>query len=435
MQSQRLVFGSLLCFATLAAAGGLKAEHERAPSTAGAVVLDVMTVRRRAEMVGPGVIPARVANVEATRTRSAVDIPLSRPPRLELDVARRSWPQGAGIPGSNGLDITGRLWQDFSLGGYGGARESYADAVLDRSKAHAELTRRDAIARATNAWVDARYGREMLALRKESKEAAEELLRIADARVRAGSAPPMEVALARAVLGAARAGVLSAEGQVIVADGDLRYAVGLGPDTALQPIGGLSETDDREIDEQRTIDLAQSHHPFVLRARAEADSNQQYAEVLAAAGRPFLGVGVSYTREGDNTRIVGGMLSIPLPFVNPNVLESSMVRSEAAVGRAQIKDIQAHVAREVRQAIHERYHAREVREELRTGAVLPGKEAVREMTRRYEAGAVELATVLAVRRELLVSQEGFLAAAVDVQRADIRLEHAAGGPAPRRASP
>jgi len=402
-------------------------EHEHNPPTGG-TVLDVATVRQRAEAAGPGVLPARVAGAEAARTRDAVRSPLSHPPRLEVDVGRRS-----NMPGS-GVDVTARVWQEFSLGGLGSARANYADALKDRAKANAELSRRDAIARAMNAWVDSRYGREVLLLRKQSAGAAEEMLRIAEARLRAGTSPPSEAALARSVVGATHAAVLGAEGIIIVADGDLRYAVALPPDATLQPVGDLAQTDDRPIDEEATVTLAQRNHPVALIARTHAHAAEQGAEVATASGRPFIGLGLSYTHEGSGERILGGMVSVPLPFVNPNILEASVLRGEAAVGRAQVVDVQASVAREVRQAVHERYHARQVREELWTGAVLPGREAMREIIKRYEAGAVDLATALAARREVLLAEEGFLAAAADVQRADIRLEHAVGGPVPRKMS-
>lgn len=406
--------------------------HHEAVAPTGGIVLDLPTVRQRSVSVGPGVIPARVAQSEASRLRNAVDLSISHPPRIGIELGRRH----VSAPSvSNGVDVTASLWQDLSLGGYGSARRSYADAVADRAKAHAEMVRREALSRSLNAWVDARYGRELLKLRQESSTAAEELLRIAELRVKAGTAPPAEASLARAVVGAAHAAVLAAEGTVIDADAELRYSLALSPDAALNPVGELTATDDREIDEPGSIELAQRNHPSVHQAKASAQTAEQYAEVFAAAGRPFLGVGLSYTREATGDRIIGGAVSIPLPLVNPNVLESSSMRAEAAVGRATVTDVQASVAREVRQAIHERHHARQVREELGTQAVVPGRQAVRELTRRYEAGAIELSTVLAARREILLAEEGFLAAAADVNRADIRLEHAVGGPVPRKSSP
>ena len=401
--------------------------HGHHAEGAAAVVLDVPTVRHRAENVGPGVQAARVARAEADRTRSAVSVPLTHPPRVGVDIAHRSY------PGGRGMDITGSVWQDFSLGGYGSARQDYAAALAGRSTANAELARRDAIARAMNAWVEARYGRDLLVVRKESLAAAEQLLKMAEARVRAGTAPPAEIALARSVVGSARALVLAAEGMIIEADGELRYAVALPPDQQLEPVGSLVNTDDRDVDEAKTIALAQANHPMVLVARAQAEASDRSADVFAAAGKPFIGVGLSYTREAAGDRILGAAVSIPLPFVNPNVLESSTLRGEAAVGRVHVRDLQAQVAREVRQAVHERYHAREVREELRVGALVPGREALREITRRYEAGAVELANMLAARREVLLAEEAYLASAADVQRADVRLEHAVGGPVPRKA--
>jgi outer membrane protein TolC len=403
--------------------------------TVGVVALDLNTVRSRAESFGPGVAPSRVGVAQADQAKNAVDVPLALPPRLQVDVARRSYPGALGAGGGAGVDVTASLWQDLSLGGYGSARVAYADSLRDQARFQADLARRDAVLRAMNAWVDARYARDLLDLRKQAEEVAKELLRIAEARVRAGTAPPSELALAQSVLGSTQAAVLQAEGLVVVADGELRYSLNLSADSELEPQGDLSKTDDRDIDEPRSIQLAQEQHPLVQLARIHVAVAQKQADVSVAYGRPFLGVGVSYSREASGDRIIGGGVSIPLPIVSPTVLDSAIARGNAAVGQARVADVQAQMAREVRQAIHERHHAREVRETLLNGAVEPGRRAMKEAARRYEAGAVELAFVLAARRELLSAEQGFWEAAADVLRADFRLEHALGGPLPRREVP
>ncbi len=419
------ILASVACLFSVVSIAAAERDHQAGPSQGG-LLLDPNLVRRRAEAFGPGVMPARVARAEADRTRQAVDVVFSHPPRLQVDVGRRTY------LGTSGIDMTTSLWQDVSLGGYAGARKRYADVLKQQSREEAELARREAILRGLLAWIDARYGRDVLEIRKHSTEAAEKMLRVAEARVRAGTAPPSELALARTVLGSARASVLAAEGYIVVADGELRYALALLPDAALQPVGDLASSDDRDIDESKAILVAQAQHPLVLLAQSQANAASRLADVNTAVGRPFIGVGVSYTREATGETLLGGGVSIPLPLVSPTVLEASIARGHAAVGLARVGEVQAHIAREIRQAIHERHHAREVREELKTGAVEPGREAVREMSRRYEAGAADLAAVLAARRELLAAEEGYFAAAADVHRADTHLEHAVGGALPRK---
>jgi len=370
-----------------------------------------------------------VAQDEARAVRSGTRRILSLPPRVEVSVARRTY------PGGQGADVGASLWQDLPLGGHAAARSGSADARVQLAEHESELARRAAIRRALDAWIDARLGREILAMRERGAEAATQLLRIATDRVEAGKDAPLERTLARAVLGAARASVLDAEGRIVEADASLRYALSLDPQARIEVSGDLRASDDRPIDEQRVIEAAEKQHPLVSIARGHADVLERNAEVAASNGRPVLGLGLTYAREATGDQIVGGAVSVPLPLVNPQSFEAATARADAAAVRMRTADVQLEVAREARLAIHEREHAREVRDALLVGAVEPGREALRELVARYESGAVALATVIAARRDLLAAEEAWMEAAADVHRADVRLEYAVGADLPRRSKP
>jgi outer membrane protein TolC len=126
------------------------------------------------------------------------------------------------------------------------------------------------------------------------------------------------------------------------------------------------------------------------------------------------------------------MVSIPLPLVDPGAFEAARAHGEATVELTRGEEVALLLERETRVALHEREHAREVRDALQSMAIEPGRRALDEILRRYGAGAVGITETLAARRELLMVEESYLASCADVHRVDIRLEHAVGGALPRK---
>lgn len=380
-------------------------------------------VVQRAMAAGPGVNAARVGGDGATRLRSAASTMLSVPPRLEVDVARRSYPGGAG------MDVTAALWQDLSLGGLGAAKRDYADATVETRRIELELARRRAVHEAMLAWIDAWHARALVELRSRNVEVAEQMASIAQARVQGGDIAPVELTLARSVVGAARASLLEAHGRSIEADARLRHALALPPDVRIEIVGDLTRSDDTtKVDERAHIERVLSHHPLVRLAQSKARRYASEAELESARGRPFLGVGVSYGRETTGDRIVGVGVAIPLPVLNPSAFESTALRGEADVSRMVVRDTQEALAREIRVALHEREHARELRAMILGLSLQPARAALVEVLKRYELGAVGLIETLSVRKELLSTEEAYLEACASVHRADANLEYVAAGP-------
>ena len=174
------------------------------------------------------------------------------------------------------------------------------------------------------------------------------------------------------------------------------------------------------------IETVKTDHPLIKLALATARQADAQAELEASRGRPTLGLGIGYTRETTGDRLVGAMVSLPLPIVNPSALEASTARAEADMARARAHEVEAVLMREARVALHDRMHARELRAALQSGSLEPGRMALQETMRRYESGDVGLAETLTARRELLGVEEAHLSACADVYRADAKLSYIAG---------
>ena len=388
-------------------------------STAGAepVRVTLADAMRRAERHAPTLGPKRAAVAGARGVRSAADTALATPPRLEVDVG----PRWHGQPKEVGVDASVGLWQDLSLGGYGGSRKSYAQALEMEARAQLAVGQRDAKTQAALAWVDARLARELVRIRKESLTDAQEIARIAAARVRAGSVPPSEQSMAQALVGRAKADMLDARGRGFVADADLRTLIGV----SAEPVGPL-DARDGALDRTRVLSWVRRGQPDVAAAEARAVRSARAADLTEAGGKPFIAIGPQVTREATGDWLLLGRVSFPLPVVNPAAVETARARSEAMMAHAEVKAARALLERDVRLALEEREHSRELRNALRDGAIAPAREALRQTKSQYQAGSVDLSAVLAARRELLLSEERWAEAAADVRRADIHLARIVG---------
>lgn len=385
------------------------------------VRLDLSEALRRAERGAPALGPRRAGVASAGAVARAADSALSLPPRLELEAG----PRWHGSAGELGVDATVGGWVDLPLGGVGTSRQRFASSHGREARARLDVGRHDARQSAALAWIDARLARELVRIRTESLAHAESILRVAGARVRAGSAAPSEESVARATVGRAKAELIEARGLQFVADAELRFATGLGAGTEIEVVGPL-EAKDKGLERGPLMAAARGVQPDVALAEAAADSRLRAAEMVLASGKPHLSIGPSVTREATGDWLLLARVTVPLPLVNPMQLEAARARSEADVARAESRFSRELLLKELALGLEEREHTREMRDTLRTGAIAPAREALRQSLSQYEAGSGDSATVLAARRELLAAEERWASAAADVRRADVRLARIVG---------
>lgn len=386
-----------------------------------AVRMDLRTAVWMARNRSPTLEPSRAAAAGVADVRAAASASLPTPPRLELQVG----PRLRSEPERDGFEASVAAWQDVSLGGYRRARREFASSMEDEARAAVSVAARDAGERAAVSWVSARLASELQRIRGDSLKEAEELLRIAAARVESGRAAPGEESFARALVGSARAAVLEAEGRKFAAEAELRFATGLGQSQPLAVVGDI-DARDAPLDEAELVRDALANHPDVTFANAAAHRRDRAAELALASGRPFLAVGPLVTHEGTGDWIIQARVAMPLPFVNPNALDAARARAEALAAHAETTTVRAALDREIRIALHEREHSREARDVLRDGAIRPAREALVLVEKQYAAGAAPIDPVVAARRQLLEAEEKWAEAAAGVKLADIKLARALG---------
>jgi len=287
------------------------------------------------------------------------------------------------------------------------------------------VAERDAELRAASAWIDARLAVELMRIRQEMLDEAEELLRLATARVRAGRSEPGEEALARSLVGSARASLLEAEGRKVAALTELRFSTGIAQSRSIDPVGPI-DARDAPLDEKSLLSDALSRHPSLELLTAEARRRDSAAELSLASGRPFLSVGTLVTHEGTGDWIVEARAALPLPFVNPAAVDAARLQAEAMTAHAEVTRMRALLETELRISLHEREHSREARDVLREGAIAPAREALGLAEKQYAAGSVDLAVVIGAHRQLLDAEQRWAEAAASVKRADLRLAASLG---------
>ncbi len=380
----------------------------------------------RADAVGRGATHGPTIAVEAAPRAAAIEARRSAnpvvivPPRLTVEAGQRF-----GVFGS-GLEARVQVLQDIPLRRVGYERERAAESLLRSTNANVAQARLDAATRAGLAWVGVLEAQQALALRTQSLADADELLRLARARVQSGVGQPLEVQQALGERGAANAQLLDAEGRLVEACAELRFATGLDPGAAIVATGDLLAIADPSLDEAAAIRRAVGAHPALAASQARADVARQEERVVRANRAPFISVGASYLREGTADQIWTAIAAVPLPFGDFGAFDRARQRVAADQAQAAVELTQKELARDIRMALHERLHAREVLAALQQGAQAPLTEALRLTRVQYQAGTTELASVLLARQRLIDAEERMLRAAADVQRADLRLQRAMG---------
>lgn len=396
------------------AAAEQQAGHAAGHAEAGApaVRISLKLAIQQGSKRSPELAPSRAATRASERSVRASEQALSSPPRLELAAGPR-------LGADRGLDASIGLWQDIPLAGIGASRQHVAQARALAARFQLQDAELQAALAAGLAWVDARAARELLSIRLKGQRAAERLVRFTAARLSQGAATAGDMALARSLLGSAKAQVLDAEGRLFSADVELAYCLGLDEEQPLDVVGRLDQ-DGPKLSESRAF-ASLKRSPQLQQLAAEAQVARAAAEQSHAEGSPQLSIGPSVTREGTGDWIVLGRVSFPLPVVNPKAHESAEHLRAAAVANAAWQRMGRRLKRALHLLLHEREHARKTRDSLAADAIAPARVAHREALTKYSSGKLSINEVHVAQRVLLDAEERWLLAAADARASELRL--------------
>lgn len=386
------------------------APHGAIDASHAVVVVTQTDAIARGARVGPGVSVAQAPLSSASVARDEATA-LLRPPTLSAFAGYR-----ANAP-VQGPELSVAVTQELALRGLGDARREAADQLKSSIVADVERARLEGALRALLAWETTVEAKEVLRLRTAALDQAEAIAKGTRARVGSGVGQPRELALAEGDVGSAQAAVLDAEGALVEAHVELRFALGLPPDEPVDVAGDLYAADETPVVRDGAI-RATGEHPSLRAARARADLAKREVDLARAHFGPIASVGGSFAREASGEQVFGALVGVPLPLVDPSRFEQARLMTTENAARAQASRVEIELQRDVRLALHDREHWREVREALRTRALGPLREALRLVRKEYEVGTQDVTMVLLAHQRLLVAEEQMARAAGAVQRAD-----------------
>ncbi|MFO0667340.1 MAG: TolC family protein [Polyangiaceae bacterium] len=367
------------------------------------------------------------AVTEAERVRMATD-PFANHPGVGLpSVPQVTLLAGARSPNALpvGPEVSLSATQEISLRGLGSARSQAAAWAGRAATSEVERARLEGAALAALSWINLLEAQTLMEIRAASVLAAEQISKLAVLRVTSGVATAIERSLAQAELGSARVDFLDAEGRATEARLALAYAMGAPMDRDYRAEGTLDAPENPSAADDRAL-AGLDTHPTVMAAHARAEQSKAEGQVVRAANGPTFSVGASVWREGSGDKAAAGILSFPLPFFDPSRYDTARQETLAAAARGHEVRLRAELERELRLAMHERVHTREVRSHLRSDVVKPLRSAVDTAMASYSAGTASLETMLLARRAALAAEERLARAKADVERADLRASTLAG---------
>ena len=258
----------------------------------------------------------------------------------------------------------------------------------------------------------------------------EELLSVAERRLRAGDISPLAVRLAEGELAQARQTSLTAERGYRTAQLELAEVAGWPPAPLPEPIGELDEPK-RAPPVEDLLRLALEQHPGIAARQSAVEEAEALVRLEDREAWPEPALGVLYTRESlpvvrVHEHIIQGTIALPLPLSQRNQKERAHARAELSVRQAEQEAFrQALLARLTRAATAVDADANRIA--AYGTEILPAFEGNLALLRRaFELGEVDLLQVLVARERLLRIQQDALTAHQDYYRDVASLEAEVG---------
>lgn len=331
----------------------------------------------------------------------------------------------AGPRWANGrtTDIEALLAVPIQLGGRRDKRIAVANAAVDRDTQLARDTQRTTVGVALAAYYRTLAAKGRVELGQARKVLADDLLKTANERRRAGDVAQLEVNLATAEVARAESEILSAEAGLTRARAELAVGLGLGAGDAFAVDGKL---DDRTPFDAVLATRQVAERPDLRAARAEVVGTRSDVALADASRFPDLSFRVGYKREDEGTDIVLGGFAISLPFFERNQGPRAESRARRARAAVELDALQSAVAIEV-EATRAAYQTAVASVQRLAEKGLPLAMQNEDMAREsYRVGKIDLATLLLVRREALDTRREHLERQLEAALAGVDLTVAVG---------
>ena len=348
-------------------------------------------------------------------------------PNPEIGVEVENIAGSGDLQGVDGTEVTVALSQVIELGGKRQKRARVAAFERDLAAWDYETARLDVLTEVTQAFIDVLSAQERLAVDAELVRLAEQVLRTAAARVKAGKVSPIEETRARVARSSSRIVFERAQRDLTVAKARLAATWGGARPAFEQAVGNLETL--QTIPSAEALALRIEQNPDIARW-ATAMAQRQATITLAEASRtpdPTIGGGFRYLNESKDHAFVFEV-SVPLPVLDRHQGHIQEARYQLAKAEAERRA----AAVSVRTALAETYAALSAaftEASVLRDEVLPGAQRAFEAAREgYRQGKFQFLDVLDAQRTLFEVRGQYIEAFAAYHKAVAALERLIGEP-------
>lgn len=321
-----------------------------------------------------------------------------------------------------------RVSQELEWAGQRGLRVDAAELGVRRAQHDVGQVRRELLAGVARAYHATVAARRRADVAEEVQALNERLANAVRIQVDEGEISLLEANLASIEVGRTRARLLSARRQAATAELALVRLLGIAPGTpVLLSAADTFPPPPLALDPDSLVAAALSLRSDLAARRAEA----QQADVLTRLARreaiPNVSVGgIAAREEAGGSPEFGVVVSLPVPLWNRNQgliqqREAEARRADLAVEAAELR-----VRTEVMDAWHRYVTAREEATLLREQVLGPAHANQELLTIAYEAGRIDLSTLVLLRNELIEAELDYWDAWFGLNEAHTDLQAATG---------
>lgn len=318
------------------------------------------------------------------------------------------------------------LTQEIEIGGQRKRRKTAAGAALEETRARFVRAQRILATRVRITFVEALRARELLDIENTNRRLTRSLLDFTEKRLEAGKGTQMEVNLARVDFGQAQRQAAFAGAAYQATRSLLAQTIGIDPTKPPEPIGKLAIPAAPLGNFADLLGGARERRADLLAARQAIETARARVDLAQREVRPNLTFGAFYEKEEGTDTIIGGRLSLRLPFFNRNQgiihqEQASLHRvSQEAVGAELLIDQEVTAAFARFEAASD---AAEALDELVFGTL---QENLKLLQTAFEAGKIGWTEVLVFRRAFIEGQRDFIETTAEAWEARITLDLATG---------
>jgi len=352
MKGQSAVVLGVVCVCLWLA---LSSQSAMADGEGQSLALDLPTAIARALQENPDLKAKRQALGVAQGRVQQAELLFQENPHLSVDTdfRNRSYTHPAG---RSGADVEVRLLQEIEIAGQRGYRREAASAQFaqaEASVADAERMLRREVARS---FYDLLALQEVILVRQEVLATQEALLQAGLTRFDRGDISILELDTLRLDRDRTRSDLISQEEEQVGKEQQFRLLLGVGEQFPLTLVGNIESMASDPARSapsltQETLEAcALEHRPDVKAARLALEAREAELRLAHARKIPNISLGPLYKLDNED-QVIGGALSIPLPFFNRNQHEITAAMANLQVDRTALEARTLAVKHEVAAAL------------------------------------------------------------------------------------